>query len=151
MSIKANKLSVADTYTKTKQTMVNVLNICKSSVSRIDNGELDYSLLADDLIPNLKNLSNSLRDPSTLSAEWVQALGDYAASQTTDNIDFLGLYVEIRNKILTTITYCVNQLPTENGYIAIYTIGEDGVKTKRKSVGLCDVKVELNLLIGLIE
>ena len=151
MSIKANNQSVANTYEQTKRTMVNTANICKSVITKINNGNLEYALLSDDLIPNLRNLSSSLRDPSTLTANWVNALDAYATSQTTEEIDFLSLYVQIRSKILSTITHCVNQLPTENGYIAIYSIDESGVVTNRNSTDLSSVKTELLILVDLIE
>lgn len=151
MSIKANEMSVSDAYAQIKRTLVSVLNSCKSTVSQIDNGELKYSLIVDDLIPNLKNLMDSLKNPDDLSVEWVTAMNDYAASQTVDNIDFLGYYVEIQREILETITLCVSKIPSSSGYVCTYILSNDGLKTERTADNFTEIKSKLNILIGLIE
>lgn len=151
MSIKASSMSVADTYAQIKRTLVNVSSICKSTVTRIDKGELKYSLLVDDLIPNLKNLGNSLKNPADLSIEWVTAMNDYAASQTVDEIDFLGYYVEIQKEMLETITLCVSKIPSASGYVCTYSLSTDGLKTERTSDNFTEIKSKLNVLIGLID
>jgi hypothetical protein len=151
MGIGATQSSVSSTYNKIREAMINIAQTSERIISKIDAGNTPYTVLSRDAIPNLKFLREQLPASSNYPALWLQALSDYAATQTLNPSDnWVADYETVRTAVAEAIRACVVSLPTANGKLSIVSMAEDGTQTEEVADDLTAAKNALTALIGAI-